>query len=597
MASAEQSEKGPQSPTGRGVRYGWQQLGPFLPRRAKTKVAFVGVLSFVGGIAESLVLVLLTLTADGLIRNTSGIEFGPLELTQRGAVGIALILVFVRVSTIFAAAIISSRFAADTMKAAQFSVASAYLRSSYEARSARPPGDLAAVVVNHGRFTGDLAAAYAILITSVCGVLAFGGTSLVVNPLATLGIAAIGLIVLASIQPLRRRSRTMARAFAKSSRVLGRDVTEVESLQREIELFRVEDAALERVADQAYKGAEELRRVRFLALAIPQLFQAAMLSAAVVSLLLIVGNVDGDSLASVGAVVLLLIRSMSSAQQYVIANQRVIEQTSYAESVNEVVAPLTAARPTFGETRPGNVTPLELRDVRFSYDGLTNVLRDVELSFREGELVGIVGPSGAGKSTLVELLLRLRQPSGGKLVGGGVDWQSIDPEEFSRRVAFVPQQAVLIAGTVAENVDLFRGLPEESITRAIKAAHLEAEVAALPDGIHTRLGPDDRALSGGQRQRLTIARALAGDPDVLILDEPTSALDALSENAIRETLSELPTGRLVILVAHRFSTLRSCSRIVVLDHGRVEMDATPEEVARDSDFFRTMVNEGRNDAG
>jgi ABC-type bacteriocin/lantibiotic exporter with double-glycine peptidase domain len=107
--------------------------------------------------------------------------------------------------------------------------------------------------------------------------------------------------------------------------------------------------------------------------------------------------------------------------------------------------------------------------------------------------------------------------------------------------------------------------------------------------MHTRLGAEDRLLSGGQRQRLTIARALAGDPEVLILDEPTSALDPISEGAIRKALADLPPECVAIVVAHRYSTLRSCRRILVLNDGRLEMDATPEEVAEHSTFFQAML--------
>ena len=103
------------------------------------------------------------------------------------------------------------------------------------------------------------------------------------------------------------------------------------------------------------------------------------------------------------------------------------------------------------------------------------------------------------------------------------------------------------------------------------------------------LGPEQRALSGGQRQRLTIARALAGRPEILVLDEPTSALDAVSEHAIRDALEELPVGRVVIVVAHRYSTLRSCNRILVLRKGHLEIDATPEEVAASSSFFQSKL--------
>lgn len=563
-----------------------------MPARSGLKVSAVGALSFVGSLAESAVLVLLTLTADGLIRGVDRIEMAGYSLGRRDAIAVALILVMVRIITILGAASVSARFSAAVTGIAQNRIMAAYLGASFPARSARPLGDLNAVMVSHARFSGDLASGYTLVVTSICGLLAFGGTSLVVNPTATLAIALIGLAVLGLLRPLRIRSRVAATALAESSRLLGQEVSEVEMLHREIELFQVRDRALDRVNQQIASVGRSLRRIKLLGLATPQLFQTAMLAAAVVSLLVIVESVDDADLASVGAVVLLLIRSMSSAQQYVGANQRVIDQSSYAEAVSSLIDTLSTTPSSFGCEKPTAVTPVRLDHVDFTYDGHTRVLEDIRVDLHDGELVGVVGPSGAGKSTLVELLLRLREPTSGEIAGGSTSWHDIDPAEFARRVAFVPQEPVLIAGTVAENVALFRDLPEDRIVHALKEAHLEAEVGALPDGIHTRLGPNDRALSGGQRQRLTIARALAGDPEILILDEPTSALDAVSEIAIRRTLEELPTGRLVIVVAHRFSTLRSCTRIVVLEGGRVEVDATPQEVAERSDFFRSMVNEG-----
>lgn len=263
----------------------------------------------------------------------------------------------------------------------------------------------------------------------------------------------------------------------------------------------------------------------------------------------------------------------------------------YARDINQLIKSFSEARREFGTERPARLTPLLLKDVTFSYDNSTNVLSDISLELDAGELVGIVGPSGAGKSMLVELLLRLRSTTGGTISAGGSDIENIDPKQFGSRVAFVPQQAVLITGTVADNVSFFRGIPDDQIRLALRAAHLEDEVKALPDGIHTRLGPDERALSGGQQQRLTIARAVAGNPEILILDEPTSALDALSEAAIRQTLSSLPSHCLAIVVAHRYSTLRSCSRILLVENGRIAADATPSEVAEYSKFFRTMVGD------
>lgn len=570
----------------------WEQLDPFLPPRSGWRMAIIGVTSFLGSLSESAVLVLVTLTADSLIREEQVVTIASIDLARADAVLVALAFVAVRIVMTLLASVSMARFAGGVLERAQTTLLEAYLSSSHRARSARPPGDLAAVTLNHGRFTGDLANSFSLVATGVCGLLAFGGTSLAVNPLATVGIAVIGGVLLLCMRPLRSRSRAAADSFSSGSRSIGHEIAQVEDLHREIEVFRVGDRVLDRVSSELHDGAVRFTRLRFLGSAVPQLFQAAMLAAAVLSLLLIVNSSESTDLAAVGAVVLLLVRSMSAAQQLVNANQRVIEFGSYASSLNELIGSLRADSRTFGDARPLSLAPVALHHVWFTYDGETQVLDDVSVTFDRGELVGIVGPSGAGKSTLVELLLRLRRETSGSITCGGTAMEDIDPAEFARRVAFVPQQAALIAGTVAENVDLFRGLPEERIRTALEQAHLADEIDGLPDGIHTALGADERALSGGQRQRLTIARALAGEPEILVLDEPTSALDAISENSIRQMLAELPEGRVVIVVAHRYSTLRSCNRILVVRDGRIEIDASPDEVARRSDFFRTMVSEG-----
>jgi len=567
------------------------QLRPFTPERSSLRITLIGVTSFLGSLAESAVLVIVTLTADSLIRGRDEVDLLSFALSRFDAVMVALGCVLARVVMTYLSARMMSKFSAGVLDNAQRSVLTAYVESSHRARASRPPGDLSALVLNHARFTGDMANAFTIVAASICGLFAFGGMSLIVNPLATVGIALIGAALLGAMRPLRSRSVAAADEYSSKARTVGHEVTEVESLHREIEVFDVGDEVLDRLGSEIGVSANSFERLRFLQTAIPQFFQASMLGAAVLSLLLIINSSAEADLAAIGAIVLLLIRSMSSAQQLVTAHQRVVEYRAYAVALNLVIGSLHEERRVSGEERPSALTPLRLNDVRFSYDDETDVLKGLDLDLRAGEIVGVVGPSGAGKSTLVELLLRLRLPTSGSITCGGVPIEDIDTAEFSRRVAFVPQQPELIAGTVAENVALFRQLPPDRLRRAVEQAHLDTEVDALPDGIATRLSPDDRALSGGQRQRLTIARALAGDPDIIVLDEPTSALDAVSEHAVRQTLAELPDDRLVIIVAHRYSTLRSCTRILVLGDGRVDIDATPDEVAQRSDFFRAMVSE------
>lgn len=577
---------------GRGVsaEY-WQYLRPFAPPHALRRISSVGLCSFLGSLSEAGVLVIVTLTADSLIRDATDIEVIGRTIPRTDAVLIALGLVVVRIAMSVVGVTIASRFSSAVLEQTQRQLLEAYLGTSHEGRASRPSGDLAAVATSHGRFTGDMATAFGLVATSAFGLVAFIGTAVVVDPLATVAIAGIGVLLLLAMRPLRARSRAAAASFSDGARQVSHELTEIESLHREISVFDVAEPVFERAAQDTARGASRFRRLRLLTEAIPQLYQGLLLGGAVLSLLLIVNAPTTLDLAAVGAVVLLMMRSMSAAQQLVTGNQRVIEFGSYTVSLQELIDDLRRRARTYGDERPPSLTPVRLAGVGFSYDGTSDVLSDLDLCLDEGELVGIVGPSGAGKSTLVELLLRLRPPTQGSITCHGVAIDQVDPAEFATRMAFVPQQPVLIRGTVAENVDLFRGLPEDRIRAALKQAHLEEEIEALPQGMHTRLGPDDRALSGGQRQRLTIARALAGEPEVLILDEPTSALDSVSESAIRRTLTELPPGRLVAVVAHRYSTLRSCTRILVLRDGRVEVDATPDEVAARSEFFRSMVSD------
>ena len=572
----------------------WNELRPFLPARTWLRMVGVGFTSFLGGLSESAILVIVTLTADSLIRQVNDITIGPITMTRTQAVGVAVGLVVLRVCMTTTSAWIASRFAASVMHTAQQSILSSYLHTSHVGRSAKQVGDLTAIAVNHGRFTGDMANGYTMVATGICGLIAFGGTSIAVSPLATLAIAVLGGIMLACLRPLRSRSKRAADEFASSSRELSTTLTEVETLHREIEVFHAADRVEEELTEQIDDSSSKYRRIRFLSSTVPQLFQAAMLGAAVLSLLLVVNNPESVDLAAIGAVVLLLVRSMSAAQQLVMANQRVIEFSAYTTTLRRSMEEFDEARSGFGTESPATLMPVKLAAVEFTYDGDQLVLKGLDVALNRGDLIGVVGPSGAGKSTLVELLLRLREPTGGSLTSGGVATHEIAPEQFARKVAFVPQHPTLITGTVADNVSFFRDVPEERIRAALELAHLADEIDTLPDGIHTKLGADDRALSGGQRQRLTIARALAGDPEIIVLDEPTSALDAISEEAIRRALDELRNDRVVIVVAHRYSTLRSCSRILVLRDGHIEIDAGPDEVAKQSDFFQAMVGD---DAG
>ncbi len=197
-------------------------------------------------------------------------------------------------------------------------------------------------------------------------------------------------------------------------------------------------------------------------------------------------------------------------------------------------------------------------------------LEAIDLTLEAGERVALVGPSGAGKTTLAGLVLRLFDPQRGRLCLGDRPYTDFDVRALRRRMAYVPQEAVLYDATVAENIRF--GLTEAAdgdVRTAAERAQALGFIERLADGFDSRVGDRGVRLSGGERQRLALARAFLRNPELLVLDEPTSALDAASEEAVQRALAELMAGRTTLVVAHRLSLVRDLDRIVVLEGGRV----------------------------
>jgi ATP-binding cassette subfamily B protein len=204
--------------------------------------------------------------------------------------------------------------------------------------------------------------------------------------------------------------------------------------------------------------------------------------------------------------------------------------------------------------------------------------------------VALVGPSGAGKTTVFALLLRFYDPQSGAIRIDGVDLKTADPRESRRRLAVVPQEPVIFATSVLENVRYGRPAASDAEVRdACAAAYATEFIQRLPDRYESHLGERGVRLSGGQRQRLAIARAILADRPVLLLDEATSALDAESERIVQLALERLMAGRTVVTIAHRLATVRHADRIAVMDQGRIVAVGRHEELARDNPLYARLA--------
>ena len=231
---------------------------------------------------------------------------------------------------------------------------------------------------------------------------------------------------------------------------------------------------------------------------------------------------------------------------------------------------------------------LKFEDVEFAYSNGRPILPDFTLEIPAGETIALVGTTGAGKSTLAKLVSRFYDPTSGRITLDGIDLRNLHPKDLRRAIVMVTQEAYLFSGTVADNIAL--GKPDatlDEIRAAARAVGADAFIERLPDGYSTDVNKRGGRVSAGQRQLISFARAFLADPAVLILDEATASLDIPSERQIQDALQTLLADRTAIIIAHRLSTVAIADRVLVMEHGRIIEDDTPDAlIGGDGRFAR-----------
>jgi len=225
---------------------------------------------------------------------------------------------------------------------------------------------------------------------------------------------------------------------------------------------------------------------------------------------------------------------------------------------------------------------ISFKDVSFRYpDSKENVLEKINLDIPAGKSVAFVGRSGAGKTTIIKLLLRFYDVSEGAVLLDGVDIREFAKSQLRSFIGIVPQEPILFNNTIGYNIAYGRdGATEEEIIKAAKMANLHDFIANLPDKYETQVGERGIKLSGGQKQRLAIARMILSNPKIIVFDEATSNLDSESERLIQDALQNISKGRTVLIIAHRFSTVRRVDRIVVIEQGKIVEDGTHDSLVK-----------------
>jgi ABC-type multidrug transport system fused ATPase/permease subunit len=245
-----------------------------------------------------------------------------------------------------------------------------------------------------------------------------------------------------------------------------------------------------------------------------------------------------------------------------------------------------------GKQKPEIIGNVEFNNVHFSYPQRKDIeiLKGISLKASKNETIALVGSSGAGKSTISSLLLNYYSIQEGGILFDGVNIKDIDSEHLRSQLAIVPQEVILFAGTIEENIAFGRpNANEAEIIEAAKQANALEFINSFPEGLKTQVGDRGIQLSGGQKQRIAIARAILKNPTILILDEATSALDSESERLVQDALDKLMVGRTSFVIAHRLSTIRKANKILVLNHGEIAEQGTHEDLIQQKGIYANLV--------
>ncbi len=536
-------------------------------RAVRTALAADAVLGVLGAV---LVLAQATLLASVIARAWGGASLHAL----RGELAALVAVVIARAGLAWGFEVVGRRAAASVLGDLRMALVRRRLRDAPAALDGVQSGEVAAAAVGGVEALEAWFARYLPQVVLACvvppAVIAWSApidlTSALIM-LATLPLVPV-FMVLVGWYTERRTAERYAALVRLSTHFL--DVVRGLPTLRAFNRGAAQAQRVAEVSDDYRRATMATLRVSFLSGAVLDL--AATLGVALIAVTVGVRLVEGDLGLQAGLTVLILAPELYAPLRALGAQYHAsADGMAVADRILELLDEPAAVTEGRGAAPDLRTVPVRLQDVSFAYPARPgDVLRGADLELRPGERVAVVGPSGEGKSTIASLLLRLAEPTAGRVLGGDVDARDVDAEAWRAQVAWVPQRPTILRGTVAENIRL--GAPElsdEGVRRAARAAGADGFVGALPDGYATIVGEGGRALSAGQAQRLALARALARDAALLVLDEPTANLDPESGALVAEAIRRLPRDRTVLLIAHDRALARGMDRVVELRDGRL----------------------------
>jgi len=559
----------------------------------RNTIILVAIVSSIGGASEAVLLVLVAKLAFAIggQGNLAG-GLGPISnirVTTGTLFLAALLFSFLRTGSQVWTAHLAASISARRTVLLRSGTFGDYMRASWAKQSSL---DEAAVQDLLLRFTARMVGAISMAAVGLATVFAFFAllvSAIIVDPLSAVLVIGTGSVLFFALRPLSARAKRYSTLQAQMGRNYAERSMEAIGLSLEVRAFGVNDEVARRLDVATRAEARPIYQTEMLSRLVTCVYQFSAISIVLLGLLA-VDTFLNRPLAALGAIVIILVRSLNQASALQGVYHSLVEAAGYGEQLLVARADFRGSVPPDGSVTPPDHPKLRFDHVTYRYGDAGAALDDVSFVINPGEAVGLIGPSGSGKSTLIQVLLRLREPTSGRFLLDDVDSATVDSPDWFKEIAFVPQDSRVMNATVAENIRFFRtGLTDDQVISAAKRAHVHDEIMAMPEGYETLLGTRGGSLSGGQRQRVSIARALATNPQILVLDEPTSALDMHSESLVHQTFTQLQGDVTLVVIAHRLSTLRTCDRIMVLGEGRLQAFGSRAELEADNAFYRDAI--------
>jgi ATP-binding cassette, subfamily B, bacterial len=534
----------------------------------RLKIAAFLLLSSLAAVSQAtLLLAISEVVVSGIAgKHSIDISFLPRFSPDRAIAAsvVALVLVF---CTSISTTLLMTGIGFQTNTTTRTRIVAGFFGADWSLQSNERLGSLQQIIMLNGTAPAGVIGSLASGLQSLLMVCTLLGVSLALNPVAAGFVLVLGVVVLLLLRPVNLRSKRANRELSRIVRTMATQVTEYTRLARDFRLFGVEGRVIAQLRGLIQEAGRKVRYTNRLSNVAPTLYQTFAFGIIIAGIAFLAGS-SRSGLEKDGAVLILVLRSVGYGQGLQNSIQGLRFNQGLLEDLVSNLRRFDSSRFSKGEATP-ETFEVDFDSVDYSYDGVSLALSGINMHIPHGKIVGLLGPSGSGKTTISQIVLGLREPTSGRATIGGEDAAAIFKGDAHSTVALVPQEPVLLQGSISHNIKFLRDFDDEQIIAASKLGHLHEDVERMPAGYETLVGEGGGALSGGQKQRLAIARALIGSPKLIVLDEPTSAVDGRTEKLIRQTLSELRGHVTVMIISHRIETTAQCDLLLVLANGKI----------------------------